>query len=43
MRDKNKSHFALSIAQKAVPLHPRMLKAGKAEGFDLLFIYKHLI
>lgn len=43
MQDKNKSHFALSFQGKALPLHPRMPKAGKAEGFNLLFIYKHLI
>ena len=43
MRDKNKSHFALSVAQKAVPLHPRMPKTVQACGFDLLFIYKHFI
>lgn len=26
MWDKNKSHFALSVAQKAVPLHPECRK-----------------
>ena len=32
MWDKNKSHFALSIAQKTVPLHPECRKLGRRKA-----------
>ena len=32
MWDKNKSHFALSIAQKTVPLHPECRKPGRRKA-----------
>ena len=43
MWDKNKFTFCFVFSRKGITFAPRMPKAGKAEGFDLLFIYKHLI
>ena len=43
MQDRNKFTFCFVISRKDRTFAPRMLKTVQACGFDLLFIYKHLI